>query len=456
MILVGELKEDVLKSVKDNGIKFVALQFVDIFGIAKNCEIPAKRLEEVIDNGLWFDGSSIEGFVRIHESDMFLKPDLSTYAVVPFADEKIARIICNVYTDEKHRFEGDPRYILEKALAKAAEQGFKYKVGPELEFFFFKDPQYGCNGNGNGGVVKPVPEVHDHAGYFDLSPMDLAASAKRDIVVGLEAMGLEVEMHHHEVAPGQHEIDFKYGEALKIADQVITYKSTLKMISRKHGLYVSFMPKPIFGINGSGMHVHQSLWKDNKNAFYDGSDKYKLSSTAKSFIAGQLKHAPEFSGVTAPTVNSYKRLVPGYEAPAYICWARTNRSALIRVPRCQEGREAATRVELRCPDPSCNPYLAFAAMLYAGLDGVKNNLAPPDPVEEDVYHFDDKKLKERYISMLPGSLGEARKNLEESKLMREALGDHVFEKLLEAQKQQWDEFRLRVTQWELDTYLPVY
>ncbi|MBI5158957.1 type I glutamate--ammonia ligase [Candidatus Micrarchaeota archaeon] len=450
---MGEDKERVLKIVKDNGVQFVALQFVDIFGIAKNCEIPAKRLEEVIDNGLWFDGSSIEGFMRIHESDMYLKPDLSTFAVIPFADEKVARIICDVYTDEKHRFEGDPRYVLQKALKKAEEAGFAYKVGPELEFFFFKDPQCDCNGNGG---LKPTPEVHDRAGYFDLSPMDLATSAKRAIVIGLEAMGLEVEMHHHEVAPGQHEIDFKYGDALKIADQVITYKNTLKMISRKHGLFASFMPKPIFGINGSGMHVHQSLWKSGKNAFYDGSDKYKLSATAKSFIAGQLAHAQEFSAVTAPTVNSYKRLVPGYEAPAYICWARTNRSALIRVPRCQEGRESGTRIELRCPDPSCNPYLALSVMLYAGLDGVKNNLTPPEPVEEDVYHFDDKKLKEHYINTLPGSLGEASKNLSESKLMREALGEHVFGKLLEAQKQQWDDFRLRVTPWEIDTYLPVY
>ncbi|MEM3031037.1 MAG: glutamine synthetase family protein [Candidatus Micrarchaeia archaeon] len=440
-----ETKQKIMKDVKEKGVNFFQLRFVDIFGIAKTCEIPIKRLDEALDEGFWFDGSSIEGFVRIFESDMFLKPDLSTYATLPWTGHKVARFICDVYTDEKTPFEGDPRYVLRRALAKAAESGFDYKVGPELEFFIFKE---------QNGAASPSL-VSDAAGYFDLDPVDLSADFRREVIPQLEAMGLTVEMGHHEVAPGQHEIDFKYGNALNIADQVLTYKNTLKTIAKQHGLYASFMPKPVFGVNGSGMHVHQSLWKAGKNAFFDANDKYKLSKTAKSFIAGQLKHAREFCAVTAPTVNSYKRLVPGYEAPVYICWGQVNRSALIRVPRHIAGRDSSVRAELRCPDPSANPYLAFAAMLGAGLDGVKNNLTPPEPIEEDVYHFDEAKLKALNIPHLPGSLGEAIKELENSRLMREVLGEHVFQKLIEAQRGQFDEYRIRVTPWEHEKYFAV-
>ncbi len=437
-------KERILEDVEKKGVQFVDLLFVDIMGTAKNCEITVDRLADVLDDGLWFDGSSIEGFVRISESDMFLKPDLKTYVTLPWTEHKVARIMCDVQTDEKKPFEGDPRYVLKKQMKRAEEMGFKYKVGPELEFFFFKR---------NGG--KLCTDVHDNAGYFDLDPLDLATDLRREIVPTLNEMGLKVEMSHHEVAPGQHEIDFTYGDATAIADRVLTYKNVVKTMAMKYGLFASFMPKPVYGVNGSGMHVHQSLWKGEDTAFFDEKGEYGLTETAKHFIAGQLEHARALSAVVAPTVNSYKRLVPGYEAPVYVCWAKTNRSALIRIPRYQEGKERATRAELRCPDPSCNPYLAFAAMLAAGLDGIENKKTPPEPVEESLYTMSEENRNKRGIPMLPASLGEATSELEKDGVLRKALGEHVSEKLIEAQKIQWDAYRLQVTPWEIERYLPV-
>lgn len=444
------MKEDINKKILDKaeeeGVKFVQLQFTDLHGTIKSVTIPIHKLAESLEKGTWFDGSSIVGFTRICESDMFLKPDPETYAVIPWEpeDKRVARFICDVYTPDGKPFEGDPRYILKRAMKEARDIGFEYNVGPELEFFLFRK-------NENGGI-KPIPQ--DSAGYFDYSPRDLADNVRSEIVKALEALGLEVEMSHHEVAPGQHEIDFKYGDALTQADRAITFKYAAKFIAFKHGLFASFMPKPIFGENGSGMHVHQSLFdiKTQKNAFFNPDDQYKLSKIARSFIAGQLRYIKEISAVTAPTVNSYKRLVPGYEAPVYICWAQINRSALIRIPRYSPGREQATRAELRCPDPSCNPYLAFAVMLKAGLQGIKENLEPPHPVEEDVYEFDKIKLEEYKIETLPASLGEAIASLKTSKLAKEALGQHTFNIYLAAKEKEYDEFRLQVTQWELEKY----
>jgi glutamine synthetase len=440
-----ELKGGILESAKKSGVKFVSLQFVDIFGTAKNCEITKEKLEDALTSGLWFDGSSIEGFARIHESDMLLKPDPTTFTLLPWTENKVARIICDVYTVEEKPFEGDPRGNLKHILKKLRGEGFDYKVGPELEFFLFRMTD----------GPAPNHEPHDAGSYWDLDPLDLAVDAKREAILDMDMMGLGIERGSHEVAPGQHEIGFRYGDALTIADNVLTYKNTVKIIAKKHGLFASFMPKPIFGINGSGMHTHQSIWKNGKNAFFDADDSYNLSRIARQFIAGQLRHARPLAAVVAPTVNSYKRLVPGYEAPVYICWARINRSALIRVPKSAKGRKEASRVELRCPDPSCNPYLAFAAMLSAGFDGIKKKMTPPEPVEENVYHFDDKKLEKLYIGTLPSSLSEATVELSGSRVMREALGGHIFNKLIEIQRKQWDAYRIQVTPWEMERYLPI-
>lgn len=439
-------KEAVLKKAEEDKVKFVNLMFTDILGGIKSVTITVEHLEESLYNGTWFDGSSIEGFARIHESDMILKPDPATYAVIPWRpkEKAEARFMADVYTPEGKPFEGDPRYILKRATDEASKMGFTYYTGPELEFFLFKKED---------GRINPVP--HDVGGYFDYSARDMASDVRRDITFALEALGMQVEMSHHEVAPGQHEIDCKYSDALRSADNAITLKHTVKEISQSHELYATFMPKPIFGENGSGMHVHQSLFSGGKNAFFNKDDKYKLSDTAYSFIAGQLEHVREMSAILAPTVNSYKRLVPGYEAPVYICWGQRNRSALIRVPRYSPGREQSTRCELRCPDPSCNPYLAFAVMLQAGLDGIRRGLKAPKPVEEDVYEFDDRKLKELYINTLPASLGEATVELEKSRLMKEVLGKHTFERYIEAKKIEFDEFRINVTDWEIKKYLEV-
>lgn len=441
-----EVRKRNLERMEKEGVKFVHLQFTDIHGAIKSVTIPLHKLAESFEKGTWFDGSSVEGFTRICESDMYLKPDLETAALLPWeSDKKVARYICDVYTPDGKPFEGDPRCILKRALKEAEEMGFIYNVGPELEFFLFKP-----NANGE---IKPI--VHDSASYFDFSPRDLADSIRSDIADALGVLGLEVEMSHHEVAPGQQEIDFKYGDALTQADRAITFKHAAKSIAFKHGLFASFMPKPIFGVNGSGMHVHQSLYdiKRKTNAFFDAHDKYKLSNVAKSFIAGQLKYIRQISLVTAPTINSYKRLVPGYEAPVYICWAQINRSALIRIPKCSPGREQATRAELRCPDPSCNPYLAFAVMLRAGLQGVKEGAEPPPPVEEDVYEFDNAKLQKYNIATLPASLGEAIAEFRESTLARQTVGDHFFKVYLAAKEKEYDEYRLQVTEWELKKYL---
>lgn len=444
--LAEEVESSILEDVKKKGVKFISLQFVDIPGTGKACEISAERLEGVLHEGLWFDGSSIEGFVRIHESDMFLKPDPETYAILPWTKNKVAKIMCDVYVDEKTPFEGCPRYALKKILKEAGKKGYDFKVGPEVEFFLFKEE----------GERRIIPRVHDAASYFDLAPKDLDVEMKREIVTYLNTLGMDIEMSHHEVAPGQHEIDFRYDNALKIADDVLTYKNAIKTVAKNYGLFASFMPKPIFGVNGSGMHIHQSLWRRGENAFFDERDEYHLSDVAKSFIAGQLHHARGYSAVVAPIVNSYKRLVPGYEAPVYICWARINRSALIRVPRTTTARgKRGARIELRCPDPSCNPYLAFTAMLGAGLDGVNRKMEPPEPVEEDVYQFDDRKLAKYYIKTLPSSLKEAVEELEKDEVVRKALGNHIAKKLIETQRSQWDEYKIHVTPWELDTYLPV-
>ncbi len=439
--------DDIQEKAKKDGVKFVQLQFTDIHGMAKAVTIPVSKLGESLEKGTWFDGSSIEGFTRICESDMFLKPDPETYSVIPWenGNHTTARLICDIYTPDGKPFEGDPRQILKKVMAEARDLGYEYNVGPELEFFLFRRNEKG----------EVTTLTHDTAGYFDYPPRDLAEDVRKEITIALESMGIEVEMAHHEVAPGQHEIDFKYGSALKTADNATTLKLVVKSIANKHGLYATFMPKPIFGINGSGMHVHQSLFdiKAGKNAFFDANDPYKLSSLARSFVAGQFAHIRSFTAITAPTVNSYKRLVPGYEAPVYIVWARRNRSALIRIPRYSPGREASTRAELRCPDPSCNPYLAFAVMLKAGLDGVKRKLTPPEPVEEDVYEFDGAKLAEKNIATLPGSLGEAIEELKKDKVIQEALGQHTYASFIAAKSEEWDNYRIQVSKWEIDKYL---
>ncbi len=441
--------QKILEQVKKDKVKFVQLQFTDILGIVKSLTIPVQHLEDSLVYGTWFDGSSIEGFARIAESDMFLKPDVATYALIPWlntADGNTARFICDVYKPDGKPFEGDPRFILKMVIAEAKDMGFEYNTGPELEFFLFKK---------QNGAIEALP--HDKAGYFDLTT-DQAYSIRSDMTLALEKFGINVEAAHHEVALGQHEIDFRYDNALKTADSATTLRFVLKAIAQKHDLHATFMPKPIAGINGSGMHVHQSLFDitTGNNAFYDEKDKYKLSKTAYSFIAGQLSHVKAMSAIISPTVNSYKRLVPGYEAPVYISWARINRSALIRIPRYSEGKHQATRAELRCPDPSCNIYLAFAVMLKAGLDGIKNNLTPPKPVEEDVYHLDYTKLTELKIDTLPHSLWEAIKELKSDKVIQEALGQHMYERYVDAKIKEWDEFRLQVTKWELDKYLEIY
>jgi glutamine synthetase len=440
-----EVVETVLRRVQQEQIRFVNLQFTDVVGMVKSVTIPADRLEDAIDHGKWFDGSSIEGFARIAESDMFLVPDLDTFAPIPWdrSSDKTARIICWVYNPNGDLFPGDPRAVLLRALDEARALGYSCNTGPELEFFLLRpDAQ---------GKIAPLP--HDQAGYFDFST-DLANDVRKEMMNVLEEMGIRVETSHHEVAAGQHEIDFEYDDALRSADNSVTFKYTLKAIAQKHGLHATFMPKPMFGTNGSGMHVHQSLISvDGQNAFADPNDDYGLSDLARHFIAGQLAHARGMCAVLAPLVNSYKRLVPGYEAPVYISWARVNRSSLIRVPRISGGKLRATRLELRCPDPSCNPYLAFAVMLRAGLDGVRRRLPLPEPVEENLYAFDEGDLAKRQIAMLPGSLGEALEDLKRDELVQDALGAHVYERFLEAKTMEWDQYRMDVSPWEIARYL---
>jgi len=443
-------KEEIKEIVKREGVKFISLQFTDIVGLVKNVTIPARGLDVALDHGIWFDGSSVEGFARIAESDMYLAPDPDTFAILPWGPEeyKTARMICGVFTPDQESFVGDPRYVLARAMKEAEDMGFIYNTGPELEFFMFKRDE-------NGAIIPPQP--HDAGGYFDLSA-DQGIEIRDQMSLALAAFGIEVETSHHEVAVGQHEIDFKYSDALRTADNAVTFRIVLKAIAQQNGLYATFMPKPIAGINGSGMHVHQSLiYKDTgQNAFADPDDEYGLSELAKHFLAGQIAHARGMCAVIAPLVNSYKRLVPGYEAPVYISWARINRSALIRVPQVSPGRLEAIRLEFRSPDPSCNPYLAFAVMLKAGLDGIKRKLPVPEPVEEDVYHLDENGRRARQLLTLPGSLAEALDELEKDEVVKEALGPHIYERFIEAKRQEWNSYRIQVTRWELERYLPVF
>jgi len=444
---VGYTKEQIAALVEERRVEFINLQFTDIVGIIKNITIPVAQLNDALDHGVWFDGSSIEGFARIAESDMYLQLDLDTFAVIPWEsdlDAVTARFICDVYTPNGDPFLGDPRHALKRVLAEADEMGFTFNTGPELEFFLFKPAA--------DGSLQPQP--HDAAGYFDVST-DYATGIRRQMVKALQGFGIVVEASHHEVAVGQHEIDFRYDYALRTADNAVTFRTTLKAIAQRNGLYATFMPKPITGINGSGMHVHQSLAHKatGENAFAAPNNERGLSRTALNYAAGLLEHARGMSAVLAPLVNSYKRLVPGYEAPVYISWGQTNRSALVRVPRITRGRTQATRIELRCPDPSANPYLAFAVMLQSGLDGIKRNLQPPPATEEDLYHIDP---RSRSLAMLPGSLGEALHELQQDEVVQQALGAHIFERFVEAKQQEWDEYRLYVSQWELERYLPIY
>lgn len=444
---MDEKVEGVIAKAKADQVHFISLQFTDIFGTVKNVTIPVAMLAAALEHGVNFDGSSIEGFARIAESDMVLRPDINTYSVLPWTapDERTARLICDVHDTEGRLFVGDPRYILKRVLAQAHEMGFNYNTGPEVEFFLFKmdgEPR-----------VSPVPQ--DVGSYFDFSPRDLASQVRNHIALALQAMGIEVEATHHEVAPGQHEVDFHYADALVSADAVVTLRYAIKAVAQSYGLYATFMPKPLFGANGSGMHTHQSLYTlDGRNAFYDPDDRYRLSRVAYNFMAGQMVHAPAMAAVAAPTVNSYKRLVPGYEAPVYICWGQINRSALIRVPGYLPGLgEDSARCELRCPDPSANPYLAFAVMLATGLDGIRRDLVPPPPVEENVYEFDSLDLRLREIATLPGTLEEALQEMEQDQVIAEALGEHTFRRYLEGKRLEWDEYRIQVTAWELDRYL---
>ncbi len=442
--------EEILHRIHAESVEFINLQFTDVMGMVKSVTIPAGIFADIVERGQWIDGSSIAGFARIAESDMFLVPDLSTFAVIPWERDEFttARVICWVHNPNNDPFPGDPRHLLLNQLKKLAELGFTYNAGPELEFFLFAR---------DNGEIAPLP--HDRGSYFDLST-DLASTVRKDMVRALLEMGIEVEASHHEVAIGQHEIGFQYGPAVQTADNAVSFKYILKAIAQKHGLHATFMPKPMAGINGSGMHVHQSFGfvdpARGKNAFVDEGDHYGLSDVARHFIAGQLKHARGLSAVIAPLVNSYRRLVPGYEAPVYVAWARTNRSALIRVPAIRRGNVNATRIELRCPDPSCNPYLAFTAMLAAGMDGIINELPLDDPVEENLYHFTDEDLRRRNIPMLPGTLGEAIEEFKQDQVLRDALGEHTSERLIEAQEAEWNAFRLHVTQWERDRYLEMY
>lgn len=438
-----EAKEYVLKVVKERNIKFIKLWFTDILGFLKSFTITAEELPGALEHGVGFDGSSIEGFVRIEESDMLAMPDPTTFCILPWRPKEygVARMFCDVLKSDGTPFEGDPRFVLKRNLKKAAEKGFTYYVGPELEYFYFKSSD--------------STEFLDFGGYFDATPLDLAIDLRRQTVLLLNEMGITVEVSHHEVAYSQHEIDIKYADALTMADNVMTHKMVVKQVALMNNLYATFMPKPVYGINGSGMHVHQSLFKDGKNAFYDPKGYYGLSKIGLSFVAGLLKYSPEITAITCQWVNSYKRLIPGYEAPAYICWGRKNRSALVRVPAISKGMENATRVEYRAPDPACNPYLAFSVMLAAGLKGIEENLEPPTPVEVDVYDLTEEERKKLGIETLPGSLGEAIAIMEKSELVRECLGDHVFESFIRNKKKEWDIYRAQVTEFELKRYLPI-
>ena len=435
----------VMKMVKEKEVKFIRLWFTDVLGFLKSFAITQDEFEGALYEGMGFDGSSIEGYARIEESDMMAMPDPSTFTILPFSggeDTVVARMFCDIQEPDGKPYCGDPRYALRQNLAKAKEMGYTLYVGPELEFFYFADST-------------PATKTLDAGGYFDLTPLDVASNLRRDTILSLQKMEIPVEFSHHEVAPSQHEIDLRYAEALHMADSAMTYRLTVKEIAMKHGVYASFMPKPLFAQNGSGMHTHQSLFEGSKNAFFDANDEYHLSKIAKSYIAGLLTHAREICLVVAQWVNSYKRLVPGYEAPVYVSWARRNRSALVRVPMYKVGKEKATRAEFRCPDPACNPYLAFSVMLAAGLKGIREGYELPEPVEEDIFHMTEVERQKRGIISLPGSLGEAIAETEKSDLVRESLGNHIFEKFIDNKKIEWDNYCVHVSQFELEKYLPI-
>ncbi|SFF99527.1 type I glutamate--ammonia ligase [Sporolactobacillus nakayamae] len=439
-------KEDIISKVNEANVKFIRLQFTDFLGIIKNVEIPVSQLGKAFDNSIMFDGSSIEGFVRIEESDMLLYPDYDSFVIFPWTAEKgkVARLICDIYKPDRTPFPGDPRSVLKAQLAEMEKLGFtSFNIGPEPEFFLFKLNESG----------EPTLDLNDKGGYFDLAPTDLGENCRRDIVLELEDMGFEIEASHHEVAPGQHEIDFKYADAVKTCDNIQTFKLVVKTIARKHGLHATFMPKPLFGVNGSGMHSNMSLFKGKENAFYDANSEDGLSATAKAFIAGSLEHARAFTAITNPIVNSYKRLVPGYEAPSYIAWSLSNRSALIRIPA---ARGLSTRIEVRSVDPATNPYLGMAALLAAGLDGIKKGLTPPASVDRSIYVMDDQEREELGIHELPASLKEAVDAFNADEVITGALGEHTVSHFNDAKEIEWDMFRTQVHPWERDQYMEQY
>lgn len=435
-------KQDIIRMVEEEDVEFIRLQFTDMFGTLKNVAITKSQLGKALENQCMFDGSSIEGFVRIEESDMYLYPDLDTFVIFPWRPQqgKVARIICDIYRPDGTPFEGDPRYILKKTIAEAAKLGYQFDVGPECEFFLFHTDEDGC----------PTTLTHERAGYFDLGPVDLGENARRDIVLTLEEMGFEIEASHHEVAPAQHEIDFRYGEGLATADNIMTFKLAVKTIAKRFGLFASFMPKPKYGVNGSGMHINMSVSKDGKNSFNDTSDELGLSQEAYYFIGGLMKHMKGLTAITNPLVNSYKRLVPGFEAPIYIAWSATNRSPLIRIPA---ARGEATRMELRCPDPAANPYLALAVCLAAGLDGMKRKIQPPAPVKTNIFHMGKEEKERLGMEALPANLQEAVEEMRKSQLVGSVLGEHIAQRYADAKEAEWEAYREQVTDWEISNYL---
>ncbi|MCF0142442.1 MAG: type I glutamate--ammonia ligase [Parasporobacterium sp.] len=438
-------KEDIIRIVEEEKVDFIRLQFTDIFGAMKNVAITPPQLEKALDGKIMFDGSSIEGFVRIEESDMYLRPDFNTFAIYPWdqASGRVARLICDVYGIDGKPFEGDPRYILRKAIDRAAKMGYTFNVGPECEFFLFKANE------DDSVILTPT----DKCGYFDLGGNDLGESARKDMVKALEALGFEIEASHHECAPAQHEIDFKYSEALQAADNIMTFKFTVKTIASRRGMYATFMPKPIFGVAGSGMHVNMSLFKKGKNVFVNEKDPLGLSKECYSFMAGIMKHIEAMTIINNPLINSYKRLVPGFEAPIYIAWSAKNRSPLIRVP---SAKGASTRIELRSPDPSSNPYLVLAMALEAGLDGIEKGLTPPQSVDKNIFEMSPREIKRSGIRTLPVNMFDALAKLEKDSFIKEKLGNHIYTKYTEAKKKELQEYSIRISNWEIDSYLYKY
>jgi glutamine synthetase len=441
--MIFKTEEDVRNIVKDTEVSFIQFWFTDVLGILKSFAVTPSELDEGLIEGMGFDGSSIEGFARIEESDMIAKPDPTTFQFLPWrpGDRPVVRMFCDILQPDGSPYEGDPRYVFKRVLKKAADKGYTFNLGPELEYFYFEDNE--------------DPKIIDKGGYFDARPLDLGSDLRRETIFALQDMGVQVEYSHHEVAPSQHEIDMRYDEGLKMADKTMTLRIVVKEIARKNGFYATFMPKPLFGENGSGMHTHQSLFKGENNAFFDANDPYHLSSEGKCYIAGIMRHAREMAAITNQWVNSYKRLVPGYEAPVYVSWARRNRSAMVRVPMYKPGKEQATRIEFRSPDPACNPYLAFAVMLAAGLKGIEEKYELPDPVEEDIYEMDEAAKESAGIASLPGNLFESIQEVEKSDLVRETLGEHIFNKFVANKKIEWDCYRTHVSKFEIEKYLPI-